>query len=257
MHRFFAPPNEWTGHQIALRGAEAHHAAAVMRVRVGERVVVLDGAAHEYLCEVTAVDRQEVLLEVKQRKALPLPACQVTLIQALTKPKSMDMILQKATELGVRRILTVASERSVPQIEGGEAERRAERWQLMLTDAMKQSGAPWLPTISPPVRVDQLLTSAPAGELVLLASLQPGAQHPRAYLEDYRRAQGRLPASVAVWVGPEGDFTPAEVNQIRAAGALPISLGPLVLRSETAAIYSLSVLASEYHWEQRGKASPQ
>jgi 16S rRNA (uracil1498-N3)-methyltransferase len=252
MHRFFAPPAECTGDRITLRGTEAHHAAAVMRVRVGERVVVLDGAAHEYLCEVAEVGRQEVPLEVRQKNPLPLPACHLTLIQALTKPKSMDMILQKAVELGVRRLLTVASERSVTQLEGGEAERRAERWQLMLIDAMKQSGAPWLPTIAPPVRVGELVGTAPAGELVLLASLQPGAHHPRAYLEDHRRAQGRLPASIAVWVGPEGDFTPAEVNQIRAAGALPISLGPLVLRSETAALYALSVLASEYHWESAG-----
>lgn len=174
----------------------------------------------------------------------PLP-CRLTLIQAITKQWSMDLIVQKATELGAARIVPILSERSVPRIDPAEGARKVEKWRALAVEAIKQCGTPWLPQIDLPNTPTAFLAKGTPSPLTLLASLQPGARHPSEPLAAHAEEHGAPARDVAVWVGPEGDFTPAELNQIRSAGAHPISLGPLVLRSETAAIYCLSVLAYE------------
>jgi 16S rRNA (uracil1498-N3)-methyltransferase len=245
MHRFYLPPAQCRGERLVLREGEARHALAVLRVRPGERVSVLDGQGLELLCEVREAGRDSVDLEVRQRAALPPLPYRLTLIQAVTKARSMDLTVQKATELGVARLVPVLSARSVVEIAEHAAGSRAEKWRAIAIEAVKQCGSPWLPQIDVPMPIDRWLAAPERFDLVLMASLQPGCRHPRVCLGEFRQEHGRAPASVAVWVGPEGDFTPAELGAIRASGALPITLGPLVLRSETAALYCLSVLGYE------------
>jgi 16S rRNA (uracil1498-N3)-methyltransferase len=216
-----------------------------LRVRANERVVVLDGAGHELLCEVEGIERETVSLKLIQKQSLTALPYRVTLAQAVTKAKTMDLIVQKATELGVHRLVPVLSERSVSQIEEGNTAGKLEKWQTTMIEALKQCGSPWLPQIDPPQSPQKFLSSSERFELSLVASLQSDARHPREYFQSFVNERQRLPKSLCVWVGPEGDFTPAEVNAIRQSGALPISLGPLILRSETAAIYCLSVLNYE------------
>ena len=112
-------------------------------------------------------------------------------------------------------------------------------------EAVKQCGSPWLPAIEPPHTIPEVLQSGVNVELPLVAALQDGSRHPREYFASFQNTHGRKPKSVCVWIGPEGDFTPSEYAAIRAAGTQPITLGPLVLRTETAAIYCLSVLNYE------------
>jgi len=212
---------------------------------VGERAVVLDGAGQERLCEVTATGRHRVELVVRQQISQPRLSFRITLLQAITTARSMDLLIQKATELGAARLQPLWSERSVPRPDPGEPERHLEKWRATAIEALKQCGAPWLPEIDPPVSPGAWLARAPRVSLMLLASLQPGARHPRAVLDGARGAGRMPPNDVAVWIGPEGDFTPAELQAIQSAGGEPITLGPLVLRSETAALYSLSFLAYE------------
>ena len=245
MHRFHLPPAACQGATILLDEAEAHHAARVLRLTRGDRAVVLDGAGHELLCEVTEVARNQIALAVRQRNTIPPLPYRLTLIQAITKGKSMDLIVQKATELGVSRIVPVISERSVTRIEPDEAEWKVEKWRTIAVEAIKQCGSAWLPEIVAPVTPAAFLAQPKPPAFMLLASLQPGATHPRELLRAAREERRRGLDAPAIWIGPEGDFTPAELNQIRAAGALPITLGPLVLRSETAALYCLSFLAYE------------
>ncbi len=245
MHRFYLPPEACQGPTLTLREREAHHAAQVLRLRAGERAVVLDGAGHEFLCEVTAVTRQAVALAVRQTQTLPRLPYELTLIQAVTKAKSMEMIVRKATELGAAGLVPILSERSVPHFPAAQAEEKVAKWQVVALEAIKQCGTTWLMRIEPPRTPQAFLAQPHRFDLVLLASLQPGSRHPRARLADYLAEHPRPPAKVAVWVGPEGDFTPAELAAIQAAGAFPISLGPLILRSETAALYCLAVLGYE------------
>ena len=245
MHRFFVPVEATQGSEITLPDHEAHHAVNVLRLKDHERVVVLNGAGEELLCETLEVSRRAVRLHLLQRNAAkPLPT-RVSLLQAVPKAKAMDFIVQKATELGAARVVPLLSERTVGHWEDDTAAHKATKWRTTAIEAAKQCGTPWLPAIESPLSVAQYLARHERFDLALIASLQPGAVHPRARFQSYDAEHHQQPRSVCIWVGPEGDFTPAEINTIRGAGALPITLGPLVLRSETAAIYCLSILSYE------------
>lgn len=227
-----------------LTGGEAHHALHVLRVRPGEQVRILDGAGHEFLCQVEGIERARVRLKILQRKAHALP-CQVSLCQALPKGKIIESIIQKATELGISRIVPLLSERVVADIDEKAARDKQTKWQAVAVEAIKQCGSPWLPQVCLPVTPADFLARTEHVDLALIASLQPGSRHPRDYFDDFRRKNQRSPKSIQIWIGPEGDLTVDEVAEIEAAGAVPITLGPRVLRTETAAIYCLSVISYE------------
>jgi 16S rRNA (uracil1498-N3)-methyltransferase len=245
MHRFFLLPEECRADPLTLPEGESHHAVHVLRVRERERVVVLNGAGDEILCELQSVNRRGVTLKVVQRIAIPPLPFQVTLIQALTRGKTMDLIVQKATELGAHRIVPILSERSVARVDSDHADHKIDQWKATAIEAIKQCGSAWLPRIETPVAPAAFLARGEKFDLALVASLQDGARHPREHFHSFLTERNRRPDTIGVWVGPEGDFTPAEMNAILGGGALPITLGQLVLRSETAAIYCLSVINYE------------
>jgi len=250
MKRFYLPPDRCRDSTLILADREAHHAVRVLRLRQGERVVVLDGAGREFLCEARACSRAKVELAVRQTNFIPAPRYQITLLQAIPKGKAFENIIQKATELGVFRVRPLLSERVATELDGATAQRRTAKWRVTAIEAIKQSGAGWLPRIDAPVALRAFLARGEKFDLTLIASLQPDGRPPRQWVNGFIEERKRLPESVGVWVGPEGDFTPAEMSAIRSAGALPITLGPRVLRSETAAMYCLAVL--NYEFESRG-----
>jgi 16S rRNA (uracil1498-N3)-methyltransferase len=245
MHRFYVEPQQSAEPRIELSEREFHHATHVLRVREGERVVALDGQGSELSCVVESATKKAVVLKVQQRHQVPPLPYQLTLVQAVPKGKSMDAIVQKAAEFGATRIVPLLAERTVAHVDEDNAETKVEKWKYIMIDAIKQCGSAWLPKISEPLKPAQYLAQPERVELNLIATLQPDARHPRVFLRDFQSEKGRKPKTIAVWVGPEGDFTPAEINAIRAMGALPITLGQLILRSETAAFYCMSVLNYE------------
>lgn len=244
MRRFYLEPEACGAPILKLTGREAHHAAHVLRTQQGERLTVLDGAGGEYLCAVRQIGRREVTLEVLEKRRVPPPPFSVTLLQALPKSRAFDLILEKATELGVRRIVPLISARSVSR-PGEAGECKLEKWRLTLIEALKQCGAAWLPQLDAPPTVEGFLAREQGFDLQWVASLRAGAQHPQESFRASRARLGRLPQTVAVWIGPEGDFTAEELDAIESAGAIPVSLGPRVLRVETAALYCLSILNYE------------
>ncbi|MCC6820859.1 MAG: 16S rRNA (uracil(1498)-N(3))-methyltransferase [Verrucomicrobia subdivision 3 bacterium] len=245
MHRFYIPPEQCRDAVIELTDTEAHHALRVLRLQTGERVTVLDGVGQELLCKVRTAARHTVTLAVLHRNTSPPLPCQITLLQAVPKAKAMDYIIQKATELGAARVVPILSERTVIQLDGEDAADKAEKWQQIAIESIKQCGSPWLTKIEPPVTLKNYLARREKFDLPLIASLQDAVRHPREFIQHFRDEHNRLPTTAGVWIGPEGDFSPAEMNVLKAAGALPMTLGRLVLRSDTAAIYSLSVLHYE------------
>ena len=245
MHRFHLPPDQCREPILSLAGREAHHALHVLRVRRGESVAVLDGAGREFLCEVQDLGRDSLSLSVvKERVEPPLP-CRLTLLQAVPKGKLLESIIQKATELGAARIVPLLAERVAVRVDDEAVLQKGQKWQQVAVEAIKQCGAVWLPRVETPITPAAFLAGRDDSELALLGSLQSDSRHPRQYLEAFRASHGRLPASVSVWIGPEGDFTDGEISAIQAGGAFPITLGRLVLRTETAAIYCLSFLNYE------------
>ena len=245
MHRFYLPPELCRGDIIELPENEAHHASRVLRVEVGERVTLLDGVGNVFDCDICEVTKRAVTLTARNKSFhAPLP-CQITLLQAMPKPKALDYIVQKATELGAARIIPLLTERVVAHVDERSAPDKAAKLQPVAIEAIKQCGSPWLTKIEPPVSLKNFLARREPFDLSLVASLQTGSRHPREFIQKYRDAHKHLPKTASVWIGPEGDFSPAEMELILNSGVSPITLGSLVLRSDTAAIYGLSVLNYE------------
>jgi len=245
MHRFYLPPSECRGSSLSLTGREAHHALHVLRVRTGDSVTVLDGEGVVMLCKVAEAKRDQVNLEIIEQRSVPPLLCHVTLAQAIPKGKLFEAIVQKATELGAGRIVPLLSERVVSKPEAEDGGHKVEKWRQVAIEAIKQCGSGWLPKIEAPMTMEAFLSLQAEGELALVGSLAQGSQHPRNWFMEFAQAKGRNPKSVSVSIGPEGDFTAEELSVLQSAGAKPITLGPLVLRTETAAIYCLSVINYE------------
>ena len=245
MHRFYIAPEDWNPDSLVLRGAEAHHGRDVLRLQPGGRVVVFNGRGHEITAEIAKITRQKILLrKMHEARVQPLP-CQITLAQAIPKGKNMDLIVQKAVEIGAAEIAPLISERTIVHLEAKEAAQKQAKWQQVAIEAAKQSGQNWLPAVQTPRKLSDFFANAGLQRLRLIGSLQSDAMHLKAVLADYEREHHARPASVLMCIGPEGDFTPAELNLARSNGCRPITLGPIILRVETAAIYCLSVLSYE------------
>ena len=245
MHRFFLAPEASLGDRLTLSGSEAHHAVHVMRVCQGEQILLLDGEGGERLCEVISIAKSTLSLQVVEKRTIaPLPY-RLTLVQAVPKGKLFESIIQKATELGVYRIVPLLSERVVIHLDEANASHKLTRWKGVALEAIKQCGSPWLPKIEPPQKLTDFVRQNSQHDLAMVGSLQANALHPKIRLRRFEQFHKRKPNSVCIWIGPEGDFASTELESIQGTGALPISLGRLVLRTETAALYCLSVLNYE------------
>lgn len=241
MHRFYIPPHRWNLDHLTLDASEAHHAMDVVRLAPGDRATVFNGKGVEATVEIVAVQKQNVELRcLHHAKVVPL-ACEITLGQAIPKGKNMDLIVQKATELGAASIAPLLSERTVIQFDARDAAKKQLKWQAIAIEAAKQCGQNWLPEVRCPQTPKELLEAGQRFDLMLIASLQPDAMSLKKVIAEH----GGRPAKVLILVGPEGDFTPAEISLAKSHGCRPITLGPIVLRTETAAIYCMSVLSYE------------
>ena len=238
-HRFYQP--DLASGQLSPE--ESHHAVHVLRLRSGDSASVFDGRGTELRVRLADVDPERVSFETLSTTKTPRPACRIRFGQALIKPAGMELLLQKLTELGVAEIWPIASERSVSKPEGEK--RISSRWQAIALAACKQSGQNWLPRIPEAVPLDAFLAAPDPAPPVsrVIGSLQPEAR-PLSTLVAEAKDQGTISA-FDVLIGPEGDFSPAEIGRARSAGFRPASLGPLVLRSETASLF----VAAALHYE--------
>ena len=269
MHRFYIPTQQWNPDALILRESEVHHARDVLRLAAGGRIVVFNGRGHEITAEIIKVGREEIQLRKLHETRMPQLRCRIILAQAIPKGKNMDLIVQKAVELGAAEIVPIISDRTVVHLE--DKEQKRAKWQQVAVEAAKQSGQNWLPTVQVPRRLAEFfdvaagvlaapqgheggsparssvmpLTRPPLQQLRLIGSLQSDALHLKRILAEYEREHQARPDAVLMCIGPEGDFTPAELNLARSHGCRPITLGPIILRVETAAIYCLSVLSYE------------
>ncbi len=242
MPRFYIPPQTWNPDKLALDAGETHHALEVLRMKAGDRATVFNGEGAEATVEIAAVEKGAVSLKkIAAGKSKPL-TCSLTLAQAIPKGKNMDLIVEKATELGAAAIAPLLSERTVVKVDDSDALSKKEKWQRVAIEAAKQCGQNWVPAVAKPRTPKEFFQAGEKWDLMLIASLQPDSRPIKETLAEFA---GKKLGRVLVLVGPEGDFTPAEINLAKNAGCRPITLGPIILRTETAAIYCLSVLSHE------------
>jgi 16S rRNA (uracil1498-N3)-methyltransferase len=275
VHRFYIPPENWNPDALALTSAEAHHARDVLRLKCGDKLVVFNGRGREITAEIVDLVRHgtdspgrakdEIRLRKLHEAETPPLRCRITLGQAIPKGKNMDLIVQKAVEMGAAEIAPILSDRTVVHVDLESAAQKQAKWQQVAIEAAKQCGQNWLPQVRAPRKLSEFFADVgvearvptrsfpnaaetPATttfDLRLIGSLQSDARHLKKILADYLNEHGQLPISVLMLVGPEGDFTPAELALARSHGCRPITLGPIILRVETAAIYCLSILSYE------------
>jgi 16S rRNA (uracil1498-N3)-methyltransferase len=247
MHRFYIAPGQWNPEPLALTESEAHHARDVLRMKRGEKLVLFNGCGREITAEIIDLGSREIRLRKLHEAETPPLRCRIVLGQAIPKGKNMDLIVQKAVEIGAAEIAPIISDRTVVQVDSESAAQKQAKWQQIAIEAAKQCGQNWLPRVHVPRKLAEFFSAAPeeSFDLRLIGSLQPGAQHLKKILADYSSEHRHRPQSVLMLIGPEGDFTPAELALARSHGCRPITLGPIILRVETAAIYCLSVLSYE------------
>jgi 16S rRNA (uracil1498-N3)-methyltransferase len=236
MARFHLPASEWQS--ASLTGDEARHLSQVLRIKPGETITVFDGMGQRAKAEVLTVSRDLVSLKLGEPESPPIPLPEITLAQAIPKGKNMDLIVQKAVELGIARIQPLVTKNTIVQ----PGEGKSDKWRRNALEACKQCGQDTFPKIADPLPFDRWIASLTESiDLKIIASLAPGALPLR---ETLHRHPGTTAATLLV--GPEGDFTAQEVDAAIAAGFHPVSLGSIILRVETATLYCLSALRYEF-----------
>lgn len=239
MYRFFVPVENISGEKICITGDDVNHIRNVLRMRSGEKVVVSCGRGTDYFCAIESLETDRIILRVEQERQTEteLPV-RITLFQALPKKDKMEFVIQKAVELGASEIVPVMTKRCVVRLDEKKEAKRRERWQGIAEAAAKQSGRGVLPQIRPVADFAGALELAENMDTVLIPyELCGDMSESAAALE--RAVRGD---SIGIFIGPEGGFERGEVEQAVGRGALPISLGRRILRTETAGLAALSVL---------------
>lgn len=241
MQRFFVEPYqiEEETHHIHISGTDVNHIANVLRMKTGEEVWISDGGQKEYRCAIESITQEEVLLHIiyAQEPDYELPS-RIYLFQGLPKSDKMELIIQKAVELGAYEIIPVATKRCVVKLDGKKAVKKVERWQQIAESAAKQSKRMLIPNVHEVLTFKEALEYAGSLDIRLIPyELTEGMQETKAVLAGIRPGQ-----SIGIFIGPEGGFEEKEIEEAVEKGAKPVTLGKRILRTETAGLAILSVL---------------
>lgn len=240
MHRFYVDHFPVPGGEVTLSPEDAHHARDVLRLQPNDAVELLCEGLR-FSARITALSSAEVRLSVLDQLNGSEARLRITLFQGLPKADKMDWIVQKAVELGVERIVPVRMLRSVVRLDDRDAARKTERWQRIAREAGKQSGRCMLPEVSLPVRPEAVVTSVRQWDALIVPWEECPHYGPLHFAQEHPQLQ-----SLAILIGPEGGIAPEEMALFEQAGAIPMTLGPRILRTETAGLAAISAFMSLY-----------
>ena len=239
MQHFFVTPDQVKEDHIYIEGSDVNHMKNVLRMRAGEEVMVSDGNNRKYLCEVEGYEPDLAVLKIQEKGVVDteLPS-KIYLFQGLPKQDKMELIVQKAVELGVYQVIPVATKRSVVKLDAKKAEKKTERWQQIAQSAAKQAGRGYIPEVHSVMTYKEAMEYARKLDVVLIPyELAEGMEETKKMIRQIQPGQ-----SVGIFIGPEGGFEIEEVEEAINAGAKAITLGKRILRTETAGLTTLSVL---------------
>ena len=241
MHRFFVEPGQCNQNRITISGQDYNHIRNVLRMKIGEELLLSDGTDREYLCLIESFDteKEQVLLQVADiiggTRELPV---KITLFQGYPKGDKLETIVQKAVELGVYEVVPVSMGRCVVKLDEKKALKKVERLNSIALSAAKQSKRGIIPKVPQIMTVDEACRYARTMDYLLLPyENAEGMEYSRKMI-----AQAGGKKHIGIFIGPEGGFEPAEVRQLEEIGAKTISLGHRILRTETAGMTVLSLL---------------
>ena len=228
-----------TGSELEVDAEKARYLGRVLRLRVGDPVIVFNGTGTAFSADIAAFSRSGAVLAVRDAVTMTSESpLKVHLVQGISRGERMDFVVQKATELGVKRITPLLTERGVVKLDSARAEKRRQHWQKVAASACEQSGRVRLPLLDAPEHLDAWLGAKPQhAELDVI--LRPDAAQSLSGID-------RPATKVCILIGPEGGFSDAEYQLAEAAGFVGVSLGPRVLRTETAAAAALAILQARW-----------
>ena len=240
MTRLFVEDDLSSRSEFSLNEEDSRYISQVLRMRAGEEVTVVDGNGLECLCEVFSLSKKEVTLKiVDKHENNTEPPYKVTLFQSVSKGERMDLTIQKATELGVYEIVPVLSERCVVRLDPKDSKSKIDRWQKIALEASRQSGRGIVPKITSPVSFDEALSMIESFDLTVFPWEEEKDKGLKTALREF---SGK---TIAVFIGPEGGFEQSEADEAQSRGALRVTLGPRILRTETAGAAVLAMIVYE------------
>ena len=240
MHHFFVEPSKIQGNHIFIDGPDVNHIRNVLRMNPGEEVNVTDGSGEKvYRCAIASIGEDKVELNIMwaQEKGMELPS-KIYLFQGLPKSDKMELIIQKAVELGAFQVIPVSMKRCVVKLDEKKADAKIKRWQGIAEAAAKQSKRGVIPTVAPVMSYVQAVKTASEMDLKLVPyELAEGMEQTKQLIESVRPGQ-----QIAIFIGPEGGFDPEEIRLATEAEIQPITLGKRILRTETAGFTTIAWL---------------
>ena len=245
MHHFFTEPDKVKEDKIFLEGLDVNHMKNVLRLRVGEEVGINDGEGTEYVCTVDHYEDNMAVLNIlsSEKSQQELPS-KIYLFQGLPKSDKMELIIQKAVELGVYEVIPVSTRRCVVRLDNKKAAKKVERWQAIALSGAKQSGRGIVPEVKNVMTFNEALKYASNLDVRLIPyELAEGMKGTKELISSIKPGE-----SVGIFIGPEGGFDEEEVNKANEEGVKTITLGKRILRTETAGLTTLSILM--FHLEK-------
>jgi 16S rRNA (uracil1498-N3)-methyltransferase len=245
MHRFFVPPSTIRGNEVMLTGAQSHQISRVLRMSPGDTILILDNSGWEIITKLVSVEPSQVKGRVMRRRLAPAePRTKVSLFQSVPRSKRFELVLQKGTELGIIEFVPVITERCIiSDLE--DVEKRRSRWEAIIQEAAEQSHRGRKPALGRATLFSQACEQArQTGGLSLILWEDEGTRSLRQVLRTAPTGRERHwpPLTINLFVGPEGGFAPSEVDRARSYGLVTVSLGPRILRTETAGIVAATAV---------------
>ena len=239
MPRFFVTSAQVQGDEIVIQGNDVNHIKNVLRMRPGDELSLSDGEGMDYSCKIASIERDEVRVSIEEAKAscVELPV-KLYLFQGLPKADKMELIIQKAVELGVYEIIPVRTKRVIVKLDDKKESKKIARWQQIAEGGAKQSGRTVVPKVQNVMSYKEALQYAKKLDVLMIPyELADGMDVTKQVVEGLAPGQ-----SVGIFIGPEGGFEVSEVDLAIEYGAKPVSLGKRILRTETAGLTTLSIL---------------